>query len=118
MKRLTLVLFISLVLSIPALAFDTLISATQDAANSSEFTVTEENPTTLAAHNLSGSEEIELQIEYSDGNYMDVYYSDDTQVVLTPTKNMISITARGVYKLVKPTTTNSVTVVRYSRHQN
>ena len=90
----------------------TLFPATTVAGTSDEFFVNEyTGPITLIAHGLTGTEEIEVQIRYSDDAYTDVYdYATEEQITLKATRNVIPISIPGYYQLVKPTTSAEVTV--------
>ena len=80
------------------------------AAENAYFEVRNRNSKTLVANGLSGSEEIEIQGEYADGQFCDIYASDGSQFVMSATKNIFVVSAPGRYKVAKPITSAAVTV--------
>lgn len=65
---------------------------------------------TLVANGLSSGEEIDVQMRYDDTNFCDVYNSSEEQVTLKSTSNVIVFDIPGYYQIVKPATSNKVTV--------
>lgn len=115
MKKLILIAVgITILCLSPAWGYETLIDAQTAAVTTAFVSKKGIGDITLAAHGLSESEEIELQIEYAPGLYTDVYSSSGVQTVLSSTQNIIVVDIYGRYRLVKPITSSAVTVVKYS----
>ncbi len=114
MKKLILTLVLIMVSVTTVWGYETLISATTLAQTTDSFTVTRRNPVTIVINGLSGSEQIQIQMEYATGSWTDIYNEGDEQIVLSATKNLIIIETAGRFRLVKPSTSAAVTVVMYS----
>lgn len=114
MKK-TIVLFAILFIgSFPAWAYETLINEQTAAATSEVLNRAYDGDITIVAAGLSGAEKIDVEVEYANGSYIDIYDSDGNQIVLTATNNILTIKSFGRYRLVKPVTSSAVTVVKYN----
>lgn len=65
---------------------------------------------TLVANGLSSGEEIDVQMRYNDTDFCDIYNSSEEQITLKSTSNVAVFDIPGYYQIVKPVTSNKVTV--------
>lgn len=92
----------------------TLVDGVTDGVTVTGINVLHNQPTTLAASGLSGSETATLQI-YVNGNYVDVYdTATDELVKLASTGNVLAITIPGTYGLVLTTSASAVSIDKYT----